>query len=452
MLTRDHPRLGQVVAERGEDHPVQPFGRHADSLCETRARPGLTSHVGILRAELESASRTVVEAVPEADRAFDVGAGIRSALRERPRIESRSDCSRRRSLGVAAGIVELRRPISNVGFCGSVVIGRTGVELRSGVSVYIEFLAMPLKRGQSLTILDQVRTSVSMDGQIGELGSAVPADSAAAESVQTKHDVFVVEIPASIRSNATTVFGNVVGAFSAGTRPRAAWARSGSADSEVCAGEYAVTKTVIQTEDLVVSKTRIERDLSDDVRRWVKCIRARRCASGVKSGAGCTGGGERTSAATGDRVVVAIGCACGTKQEVVGVSVGCKRALRILHGYGERDLVVEVFGNANSVLAREGKPNVISRIDGHGPGVVGSTQIVAGLNSLFIFGDQTPHLAAEKAPSIIELRLSPSLAKAERVTVGLSGCRGIGGGQKVGRYVAGELNILQAAIDIHSRP
>jgi hypothetical protein len=74
--------------------------------CGTDAGPGLARHVGILRAELEFAARTVVEAVPEANRSFDESSRIRSALGERTRVEAGGDAEGRRSLGVAAGIVE----------------------------------------------------------------------------------------------------------------------------------------------------------------------------------------------------------------------------------------------------------------------------------------------------------------------------------------------------------
>ena len=56
-----------------------------------------------------------------------------------------------------------------------------------------------------------------MNGSIGKLSGAVSAHSAAAKTMQAENDVFIVEIPAGIGSEAATVFRGVIGAESAGT-------------------------------------------------------------------------------------------------------------------------------------------------------------------------------------------------------------------------------------------
>src|SRR5258708_35716986 len=80
--------LWNVIAERGEDHVVVSLGADANwyrgrrSFGNAIARPGVLGDVGVLHAELEAALRTLVELVPEAERAFldeaDVGGTVRT--------------------------------------------------------------------------------------------------------------------------------------------------------------------------------------------------------------------------------------------------------------------------------------------------------------------------------------------------------------------------------------
>ena len=168
-----------------------------------------------------------------------------------------------------------------------------------------------------------------MNRKIGKLSCAVSAHSAASETMQTENDVLIEEIPAGVGSETAAVFRGVIGAQSAGTCNRGvARARPSLADGEVCAGEDAVAEPVIQSEDLVVPKTRIERDLGDDIRRRVEGICGCRGTSNVVDGSGCAGGGVGVGGATGDSVVVAVGRARRAEQEIVGVAVGGKCSLR----------------------------------------------------------------------------------------------------------------------------
>src|SRR5258706_6211997 len=65
-----------VVAERGKNHIVDGLGADAHGRCGRRgfgnaiARPGVLGDVGVLHSELKAALRTLVELVPEAERAF----------------------------------------------------------------------------------------------------------------------------------------------------------------------------------------------------------------------------------------------------------------------------------------------------------------------------------------------------------------------------------------------
>src|SRR5271166_4783506 len=110
--------------------------------------------------------------------------------------------------------------------------------------------------------------------------------------------------------------------------------------------------------------------------------------------------------------------------------------------------MVEVFGEAKAVLAGESEAHVITGVDGRRAGVIGFAQIVAGGDAGFVFGNQTPHLAAENAPSVIELCLAPRLTQTERVTVGLRGRRGVGGRKEVTRHIAGEFYVVQTTVDV----
>src|SRR5581483_8276850 len=58
-------QLRDVVTERGEKHVVDPMRRTAI------AHPRVANHVGVLRAELQSSVRPLVNAIPESDGAFD---------------------------------------------------------------------------------------------------------------------------------------------------------------------------------------------------------------------------------------------------------------------------------------------------------------------------------------------------------------------------------------------
>ena len=69
--------LRQVVAEGGEDHVVDTVRRTAF------AGPGVSDHIGVLRAPLNPTLGPVVNLHPEAERAFQYVPGITRTTRQR---------------------------------------------------------------------------------------------------------------------------------------------------------------------------------------------------------------------------------------------------------------------------------------------------------------------------------------------------------------------------------
>src|SRR5580700_5975979 len=232
---------------------------------------------------------------------------------------------------------------------------------------------------------------------------AVTSDSAAAETLHAKHDV-LANRKACAHASTASVFGSVVGSQS-----------RGSADSQsvatycarhLRAGENAVTEAVEQCEYFVVSETRIEGDLGDNIGGRIERVRG----SGV----------------------IAVACAIFAEQIVAGIVVRSKRSLGGFHRDREGNFVAEALGHAESVLSSKYEANVVIRIDGLRPGVVASTQVIIGRNSLPVLRYQAPCLAAEEAPAVVRFGLSPCLAQTEGVAVGLRGGGGNTGREEVG--------------------
>ena len=173
-----------------------------------------------------------------------------------------------------------------------------------------------------------------------------------------------------------------------------------------------VCESVDQAENLVVPKAGIKGDLGDEIGRRIGRVSSP-CVEAI-AGAGLA------------------------EQEIVRVVVRGECGLRVFHGDSDREFIAKVLGQANPVLTRESEPDVVTRVDRRGPGIVDFAQVVAGRDPRFALGYQTPHLAAEEFPAIVKLGLGPRLAEAESIAVGL----GRGGSdarrEKVTRYVTGE--------------
>src|ERR1700689_2069791 len=217
--------------------------------------------------------------------------------------------------------------------------------------------------------------------------------------MQAEYDVLVEEVRTGIDAEAAAGLGAVISphrctgigerrASGQNCRSRRRWT------SEVLAGEYAILETIREAEDLVRRKTGIKGDFGDEIGRRIEPI----CGSDVVGIA---------RAGLHDHVVVRVsgsGC-CG---------------LSILYRECNCDLATEVLGHAKCVLTREGESDVIRAVDGRGPRIVGSAGVVAGSDSNLAFGEQTPHLASEDAPTPRERSLPPRLPDAEGVAIRLS--------------------------------
>src|SRR5689334_4767742 len=94
--------LRQVVAERGQEHVVGCL------RLATGSRPSIAYDVRILRTNLDFTLRTVIGLVPETKRAFENGASITRAVRQRTRIKPahRSAARARDLFSRAAGVLK----------------------------------------------------------------------------------------------------------------------------------------------------------------------------------------------------------------------------------------------------------------------------------------------------------------------------------------------------------
>src|ERR1700740_803903 len=93
-------------------------------------------------------------------------------------------------------------------------------------------------------------------------------------------------------------------------------------------------------------------------------------------------------------------------------------ALCIFEGDGKGNVVAEGLGYADTILAGVNKADGIRGVDGSWAGLGGLAEVVILGNSRPVLRQHTPFLAADEAPAIVKLGLSPRLAKAKSVTVG----------------------------------
>src|ERR1700728_3689938 len=97
--------------------------------------------------------------------------------------------------------------------------------------------------------------------------------------MQTEVQVLVVKRPAGIRADAPAILRRVEGSKGIGARSRVAAAKRCAA-GHFPARIYPVTEAVIQPVYLVVSESRFENHLGDDVRGRVEGIARRQSAGG----------------------------------------------------------------------------------------------------------------------------------------------------------------------------
>ena len=208
---------------------------------------------------------------------------------------------------------------------------------------------MPLKRAQPLVATDQSEGSVRIHRDIGKRSGAVTAYTAAAEAMQTKNNMLVVEVPAGVGAKASTVFRGVIGSQYVGTCCGATVAMGCGAD--IAARKYTVGEAVVKAEDLVVAEAGIIGDFGDDIGRWIERVRS----------AG----------------VVAFTVTRLAEQEVIRVVVQSGCGLRVLYGGRKPELIAEVFGYAKPILPCVTETDVVTCVNRPGPGIVGLAGVVA---------------------------------------------------------------------------
>src|SRR5712671_4926067 len=109
------------------------------------------------------------------------------------------------------------------------------------------------------------------------------------------------------------------------------------------------------------------------------------------------------------------------------------RGLRVFHRYREPRLVVEVLGQAQSILPGEGETRSMVRVNGQGSGFRAVVHPVLG------FGKEGPHLAAGDVPAIVESGSDISLPLAQRIAIGLIIVGGNAHAEEVSFVITGEL-------------
>src|ERR1700722_4544006 len=258
-----------------------------------------------------------------------------------------------------------------------------------------------------------------MDGKIRHPARSVAADTAAAETLHTKYEV-MEEGPTRARTDSSAFFRGVISSGYGGQA-----GALGVAGHKLHAGEDAVGKPVSQAYDFIVPEARIEGDLGDDI------------------GCGIEGVGSIDT-------IVATAGSSRAHQKVAGIARRGQGSFRILDREGNRNLVAEVLGYAEAPLARKIETNVVIRVDGLRPSVVGFAHVIVNRDSLSIFGEQTPGLAGKEAKAAIKLDLCPCLADTQGVAVGLGRSRGCASRKEVGRQVTGEIDIAHSAVDKNS--
>src|SRR5262249_599617 len=103
------------------------------------------------------------------------------------------------------------------------------------------------------------------------------------------------------------------------------------------------------------------------------------------------------------------------------------------------ELVVEVLGDAEAILASPTEADVILRVDSERGGFGTIVHALAG------FRGQAPHLAAGYRHALREARLRPDLALTRDVAVALAVVGGYAGAEPVHFVVAAQLHFVAAA-------
>src|ERR1700683_2739331 len=193
----------------------------------------------------------------------------------------------------------------------------------------------------------------------------IPANSAAAKTVQAEVDVLVEKGPSRIGAEAATVLRGIKRSQAIGTGHGAAAAKCGSA-GHFAARVDSIAKAVIDTEHFVVSKPWFEYSLGNEVRSRIERIVG-------QVGGSARGAGARTG------VVQSTARSLRTDGKIVPVVAACNRRLRILRCDREPHLIAKVLGPAQPVLPCPGETHGILGIDRHRRSFAAIVHAVLGL-------------------------------------------------------------------------
>src|SRR5215469_4101631 len=262
---------------------------------------------------------------------------------------------------------------------------------------------------------DQSQSAIGAGGHIRDLRVAIASDAVPEHAVRTNLD-FLSRIKRKTIVDATAAAGARVIEGAGGGSNSTTACRQWVVDVDVGGRHVGEHKAWIDvsavigndSEHLVVAAAGFESGLNDKVRR------------GVRRVAGAVGGIEQPT--TRSR---------GANKERGRSAVGGQGGLGILDGEADPGFVVEVLGDAEAVLPRPSKPDVICRVDRHRRGLGTVVQALLG------FRGQAPHLAAGDGPAARKSRLTPDLALAHAVAVALTTVRGRAGTQPVELVIAG---------------
>src|SRR5262249_2871778 len=135
--------------------------------------------------------------------------------------------------------------------------------------------------------------------------------------------ILLVQRPASIRTEATSVFRGVIGKNRAGSSRASAWCRRG----DILAWENAIAETGVNAIHFVMPESRFKCNLGDNVGCWVEGVVSRRVASCDRSAAAV----QARRAGRNGAVIKPTTVPGRTNQEVRCIGVGGDGLLRVFN-------------------------------------------------------------------------------------------------------------------------
>src|SRR5579864_4738253 len=289
---------------------------------------------------------------------------------------------------------------------------------------------MSLEAEHAVRSADQSLRAIGTDGQIRQLRRTVTPDAITGDRFPANVEFLVEQRHHKADTAAAAGAGVVQGANRTGREQSGKRARNADRSggrlgvvglrADNAAGEDTIAEGAQDAEHFVVSPARIESGLDDEVRRFVD-----RVSRGID---------EVFQAATRARCVNESIANRGDDAGVVGTYRGepssADGGLWAFDRCGKREFSAEVLHDAERVLTRPGEADDVLRVDHHGK------SFAKVLDAFAIFRRQSPHLAAGKAPAVVEEGLAPDLALAEDITIALAIVGGHSGTEEVALEVA----------------